>query len=175
MTRDGARTAAASIDGTIALVDRKMRTVQRIVTGSGAPVWAVAFLPEGGTLLSGAADHTIRRWSAATGEPLDPPRGAEDPLAAYAREPGAEVFRACVACHALAPDQGNRAGPSLHGIIGRRIASLRVTIIPRRSSISTSYGRRRRWRSCSRSALPSIRRAPKCRNSASARPKIARR
>jgi cytochrome c len=124
MTRDGARTAAASIDGTITLVDRKMRTVQRIVTGSGAPVWAVAFLPEGGTLLSGAADHTIRRWSAATGEPLDPPRGAEDPLAAYAREPGAEVFRACVACHALAPDQGNRAGPSLHGIIGRRIASL---------------------------------------------------
>jgi cytochrome c len=34
------------------------------------------------------------------------------------------VFRACVACHTLAPDQGNRAGPSLHGIFGRRIASL---------------------------------------------------
>jgi cytochrome c len=34
------------------------------------------------------------------------------------------VFRGCVACHTLSPDQGNRAGPSLHGIFGRRIASL---------------------------------------------------
>ena len=34
------------------------------------------------------------------------------------------MFRACVACHALEPDQGNRAGPTLHGIFGRRIATL---------------------------------------------------
>ena len=125
ITRDGAGIAAASMDGAIALIDRRMRTVRRTLAGSGAPVWAVAFLPEGGTLLSGGADRTIRRWNAANGEPLDPPaRGPEDPLAAYAGEPGAQVFRACVACHTLASDQGNRAGPSLHGIIGRRIASL---------------------------------------------------
>src|SRR5262249_33890392 len=47
-----------------------------------------------------------------------------DPLAAYAGDPGAEVFRACVACHTLSPDEGNRAGPTLAGIFGRRIASL---------------------------------------------------
>jgi cytochrome c len=29
-----------------------------------------------------------------------------------------------VACHALAPDQGNRAGPTLAGLFGRRIATL---------------------------------------------------
>ena len=48
----------------------------------------------------------------------------EDPLAAFAGDHGAEVFRACVACHTLGADEGNRAGPSLHHIFGRRIATL---------------------------------------------------
>ena len=125
MPRDGVRIAAAGIDGSIAVIDRKLRAVQWIVAGSGAPVWALAFLPDGNTLLSGGGDCTIRRWNAATGDPLDPPEhGPEDPLPADMGEPGARLFRACLACHTLAPDQGNRAGPSLHGIIGRRIASL---------------------------------------------------
>ena len=34
------------------------------------------------------------------------------------------MFRACVACHALTPDEGPRAGPTLAGLFGRRIASL---------------------------------------------------
>ena len=38
-------------------------------------------------------------------------------------DPGAQVFRACVACHTLTPDEGNRAGPTLGGIFGRRIAT----------------------------------------------------
>jgi len=50
--------------------------------------------------------------------------GPDDPLAAYANDPGAEVFRACVACHTLSPDEGNRAGPTLAGIFGRKIATL---------------------------------------------------
>jgi cytochrome c len=33
------------------------------------------------------------------------------------------VFRACAACHTLTPDGGNRAGPTLHGLFGRRIAT----------------------------------------------------
>jgi cytochrome c len=50
--------------------------------------------------------------------------GADDPLAAYGDDRGAQVFRACVACHTLTPDEGNRAGPTLHGVFGRRIATL---------------------------------------------------
>jgi cytochrome c len=32
--------------------------------------------------------------------------------------------RHAVACHTLTPDAGNRAGPTLHGLFGRRIATL---------------------------------------------------
>ena len=68
----------------------------------------------------------LRRWNAVSGEPIDAVvLGApDDPLAAYAGDRGAEVYRACVACHALTPDEGNKAGPSLAGIFGRRIATL---------------------------------------------------
>jgi cytochrome c len=125
ISRDGTLIAAAGVNGAVALIDRKMRSVLRILVGPGVSVWAVAFLPDGKAVLTGGRDCTIRRWDVETSEPLDPPeRGPEDPLAAHAGETGAQVFRACVACHTLAPDQGNRAGPSLHGIFGRRIASL---------------------------------------------------
>jgi cytochrome c len=125
ISRDGTRIAAAGVNGAVALIDRRSRSVQRSLACSGLPVWAVAFLPDGLTLLTGGGDRTIRRWNAESGEPLDPPEsGVDDPLAVFAGEPGAQVFRACVACHSLAPDQGSRAGPSLHGIFGRRIASL---------------------------------------------------
>jgi len=34
------------------------------------------------------------------------------------------VFRACVACHTLSAEEGPRAGPTLGGIFGRKIATL---------------------------------------------------
>jgi cytochrome c len=37
--------------------------------------------------------------------------------------PGARVFAACRACHALGAGEGPRAGPTLHGVFGRRIAT----------------------------------------------------
>ncbi|MGB8575950.1 MAG: c-type cytochrome, partial [Pseudolabrys sp.] len=92
----------------------------------GLPVWSVAFFPDSRTLLTGGADRMIRRWDASSGEPIGAAvLGApEDPLAAYAGDHGAEVFRACIACHTLSSDEGNKAGPTLSGIFGRRIATL---------------------------------------------------
>ncbi len=34
------------------------------------------------------------------------------------------MFGACVACHTLTPNEGTRAGPTLAGLFGRRIASV---------------------------------------------------
>jgi cytochrome c len=83
-------------------------------------------MPDNRTLLTGGADSMIRRWNALTGEPVGATiqESPNDPLAAYAGDRGAEIFRACVACHTLTPDQGNKAGPTLSGVFGRKIATL---------------------------------------------------
>jgi len=123
---DGALVAAAGIRGSVAIIARGTHTLARTLVGPGLPVWSLAFFPDNRTLLTGGTDRMVRRWDAATGEPV----GAlavgtpEDPLAAFTGDHGAEVFRACVACHTLRADEGNRAGPSLHQIFGRRIATL---------------------------------------------------
>jgi cytochrome c len=126
MSSDGGLIAAAGIRGSVAIIERKTRTLARTLIGPGLPVWSLAFLPDHRTLLTGGADRVIRRWNAATGEPIDSVAlgAADDPLAAYAGDHGAEVFRACIACHTLSADDGNRAGPTLAGLFGRRIASL---------------------------------------------------
>jgi cytochrome c len=123
---DGSLVAAASIGGSVAVIDRKTRGLARTLVGPGMPVWSVAFLPDSRSLLTGGADNIIRRWNAVTGDSVDPIllETAGDPLAAYAGERGAEIFRACVACHTLGAEQANRAGPTLAGIFGRRIATL---------------------------------------------------
>lgn len=123
---DGTLVAAAGIRGSVAVIDRRSRKLARTLVGPGLPVWSVAFFPDNRTLLTGGADRVIRRWDASSGEPA----GAvvfgtpQDPLAAYAGDHGAEVFRACVACHTLSPGEGNKAGPTLAGVFGRRIATL---------------------------------------------------
>jgi cytochrome c len=126
LSRDGATIAAADIRGAVTIIERKTRNFARRLVGADRPVWSIAFMPDNVTLLSGGTDALIRRWNAATGEPIGPTvqQGQSDPLAAYVGDRGAEIFRACVACHALGPDEGNRAGPSLAGLFGRRIASL---------------------------------------------------
>ena len=123
---DGKLIAAAGIRGSVAVIDRKARKLERTLVGPGLPVWSVAFFPDSRTLLTGGTDRMIRRWDAIKGEPIGSVvvGAPEDPLAAYAGDHGAQVFRACVACHTLSPDEGNKAGPSLHGIFGRRIATL---------------------------------------------------
>jgi cytochrome c len=117
--------AAAGIRGSVAIIERASRKLLRTLVGPGLPVWSLAFLKDGRTLLSGGTDRMIRRWDAETGEQIgDVVAGApEDPLARFAGDHGAEVFRACVACHTLDPAEGMRAGPSLAGIFGRKIAT----------------------------------------------------
>jgi len=123
---DGALIAAASIGGAVSIIDRKARSVVRTLVGPGSSVWSVAFLPDSATLLTGGADGMIRRWNVLTAQPIGSSlRGTPaDPLAAYAGDHGAEIFRACVACHTLSEKDNGRAGPTLAGLFGRRIASL---------------------------------------------------
>jgi cytochrome c len=126
ISHDGRQVAAAGIRGSVAIIDRKARNLEHTLVGPGLPVWAVAFFPNDKVLLTGGTDRIIRRWNVKTGEPMDRliVGAPDDPLKRYAGDHGAQVFRHCVACHTLTTDEGNRAGPTLHGIFGRRIATL---------------------------------------------------
>jgi cytochrome c len=125
LSADGTTLATGGLRGQVALIDRAARRIRATLVGPGLPVWSLAFLPDGRQILSGGADRLVRRWNAVTGEHIGTvvPRAGADVLAAFNGERGARVFRACAACHTLTPSDGNRAGPTLHGIFGRRIAS----------------------------------------------------
>lgn len=126
LSPDGTRIAAAGIRGSVALVNLAARSVERRLVGPGLPVWSVAFRPGSDEVLTGGGDRIVRRWRVSSGEHLGAVVMARpsDPASRFAEHPGAEVFRACAACHTLGPGEGKRAGPSLHGVIGRRIASV---------------------------------------------------
>src|SRR5262245_21937274 len=122
---DGKLAAASTVRGAVAIIDVPGRAMLRTLVGPGLPAWSAAFLPDSRTLLTGGSDNVVRRWDAVTGERIgEVIVGApDDPLAAYGGDPGARVFRACVACHALKAGEPQRAGPTLAGLFGRRIAT----------------------------------------------------
>ncbi len=122
---DGAMIAAAGFRGALALVDRARRDITRRLAGPAFPLWSLAFSTDGREILTGGADRLVRRWDVTSGEPVNPvvSEATEARVAAFAGHPGAEVFKACIACHTLSEDDGNRAGPSLHKIMGRKIAT----------------------------------------------------
>ncbi len=126
ISADGKQIAASSIRGAVAIIGHDNRKVERTLVGPGLPAWSAAFLPDNRGLLTGGGDRVIRRWDTQTGEQAgEVALGAPaDPLAAFEAEPGAQVFRACVACHTLRAQDGPRAGPTLAGIFGRRIATV---------------------------------------------------
>jgi cytochrome c len=100
---NGERVAATTICGSVAIIDRRTRTLAGTLVGPGMPVWSVAFFPDNRMLLTGGAHRMIRRWDSEAGEPIGSiaSGGVEDPLTAYADDPGAQVFRACIAGHTL--------------------------------------------------------------------------
>lgn len=125
LSPDGKLIAAAGLRGGVAIIDRASREILHRLTGPGLPVWSLAFDTDSRTLISGGADRVIRKWDAIEGKALTSALPERDIVAeaVASGERGAQVFRACQACHTLARDDGNRAGPTLHGIFGRRIGT----------------------------------------------------
>ena len=125
VSRDGRLIATAGLRGGIAVIEVAGHRIVHRLTGPGLPVWSLAFDADNRTLLSGGADRVVRRWDAATGKALSSTFPERDVVAEAVAggERGAAVFRACQACHTLGPDGGNRAGPTLSGIFGRRVGT----------------------------------------------------
>ncbi len=125
VSADGEMIAAAGLRGAVTIISRETGRTLTTLVGPGLPVWSLAFHPEGKILITGGADRMLRKWDVATGQPLAP---ANAPKADFSpgqmNERGAQVFRACEACHSVTPDGGNRAGPTLHGVFGRKAGGL---------------------------------------------------
>jgi cytochrome c len=95
------------------------------------PVWALAFTADGTALYYGGLDDFATLWRIRPREPfeaIDSPfprrfqvRGKADSQLAAGE---IEFARKCSVCHTLDKDGANRAGPTLHGVFGRRIGSV---------------------------------------------------
>mgnify|MGYP000441882953 CR=1 FL=1 len=125
---DGQWAASGGVDGAINLWRLDEQRVVATLYGHRQPVWALAFTPDGRRLLSAGGDEVTRVWDLVSRREIGASGAVADaalPAAAEAPDSrGAELFRKCVACHSVTADGGNRAGPTLYGVFGRRAGAL---------------------------------------------------
>jgi cytochrome c len=123
---DGAWIAAGDAQGFVTVWNSSGELLRRW-RGHGGPAWALALAGARKTMLSAGADGLVRSWPVGP----DGPSGADitdaaPPLAALttSADPGERLFAKCAACHTLTPEDGNKAGPTLYGLFGRRAGSV---------------------------------------------------
>lgn len=91
------------------------------------PIWAMDFGPLGATIYYGGKDDHVNVWQVSPRKPFETisgpiPRRYEVSSTA---SPGELQFaRKCSLCHTLTSDGGNRAGPTLYKVFGRRAGTL---------------------------------------------------
>ncbi len=92
------------------------------------PVWAMAFVDGGARLYFGSLDDHATAWQVTPRKPFEAASITKFPRRFQVKDNvslGERQFaRKCSICHTLSPDGRNRAGPTLYGIFGRRIATL---------------------------------------------------
>jgi cytochrome c len=123
---DGAWIAAGDAQGFVTVWGSSGKLLRRW-RAHGGPAWALALAGARNMLLSAGADGLVRSWPVGA----DGPSGADiaagaPPLAALATsaDPGERLFAKCAACHTLTPEDGNKAGPTLYGLFGRRAGTV---------------------------------------------------
>lgn len=126
VSADGAALAATGLDGTITLWETASGARRLTLGGDRSPLWSLAFAPDGRRLFVGGDDRTIRQWDVLSAIEIDEPVAlpATERKTVGNGDAGRIAWRRCVACHTLEPDDGNRAGPTLHKLFGRPIGSV---------------------------------------------------
>ena len=131
VSSDGSRLAIGDGAGEARVVDVTDWSEIASIARAG-PVWGLAFADEAHLYLTGLDDRAFL-WRVEPNAPLATPaeayprrfhpRGStqDDPILALGE---LQFARKCSVCHTLAPDDANRAGPTLHGLFGRPVASL---------------------------------------------------
>ncbi len=119
--------AVGSGDGYIRIFDAVQDKLLEEYQASFGPVWAMDFLPDSHRLYHAGLDDFAILWQLNPRAPYEPVK-SELPRRFQVSE-GAGIGeiqfkRKCSVCHTLKKGDGNRAGPSLYNIFGRRAGSL---------------------------------------------------
>lgn len=124
---DGKRAASGGGDGVIRVFDAHTFELLEEFENPYGPVWGLAFTASADRLFYVGLDDEVHVWQVAPRKPFEPlaidyPRRFQ---VASTTDPGELQFaRKCSVCHTLTPDDGNRAGPTLYGVFGRKAGSL---------------------------------------------------
>jgi cytochrome c len=126
MSADGKTVATGGLRTPVTLIELTTAEAKPTPLGNALPFWAMTYSTDGREILTGGNDRAVRRFDAVTGSPVAPtiPKPAAAALT-DTRDRGAKVFRACALCHGLTAADSHLAGPTLHQIMGRKIASLK--------------------------------------------------
>lgn len=89
------------MEGETLLFDPAAGALLRTLEGSGAPVFALAFSPDGGTLACGCGDNAVRLWDPRTGE----------------RQRTMTEFSQCIYALAFSPDGKTLATADKNGVV----------------------------------------------------------
>jgi len=125
---DGRKLATGDGHGYITVFDTASWAIETDFRAAlKGPIWALAFSKDGTVLHAGGIENIVYSWPLADLADFDPmatetPQFLKNP---EEMENGERQFaRKCSICHALTADGGRKAGPSLHGVFGRRAGTL---------------------------------------------------
>ncbi len=124
---EGKRVAIGDAAGYVRVVSSRTWTTERNFRAvHRGPIWALAFDGEGQRLASASLGDHVDVWPMDGGEiPRVLEAAAANDATLEALPNGEQVFlRRCAICHALGPEGGRRAGPTLYGVFGRRVGGL---------------------------------------------------
>jgi cytochrome c len=114
--------------GYIMLIDTEQRKITHDFRASqSGPIWALAYSPDGQTIYAGGIEDIVYAWPVATMTEHEPMAGGkrtflEDPESLPNGE--RQFKRKCSICHTLTTGSARKAGPSLHGLFGRRAGAV---------------------------------------------------
>ncbi len=127
ISHDGKRAASGGGDGVIRVFDLPSFELLEEFENPYGPVWGLDFSADGKKLFHVGLDDQIHVWQISPRKPFEPvdvdfPRRFQ---VTNTDDPGELQFaRKCSVCHTLTPDGGNRAGPTLYGVFGRKAGTL---------------------------------------------------
>ncbi|WP_208349299.1 c-type cytochrome [Pseudaestuariivita rosea] len=125
---DLTRLAVGDGEGFIMIIDTAQWQIVRDFRATlKGPIWALAFSQNGQNIHAGGLDDTMYSWPIAQMDEIGPMQTADrsflqDP---ETMENGERQFaRKCSICHTLTPGSARRAGPTLHGVFGRKAGTV---------------------------------------------------